>query len=149
MPRARATWRASSTASVPQQLPNRFVGSSASCRGQTRMVIPTTSHPRSTSRAAATDESTPPLIPTTIRSAITLLVSWISRRAPRIESPAARSRSRCAGELVPGAEQVGQALELVRCRVADLDLTLSLVADDPHAGHEALLQRFLERRQLD
>src|SRR5207245_2279584 len=55
-------------ASVPQQLPNRFVGSAVSCQGQTRMVMPTTSAPCSTSKAAATDESTPPLIPTTMRS---------------------------------------------------------------------------------
>src|SRR5262249_31057789 len=123
IPSARATCRASSTASLPQQLPKRCARSSAS-RGQTRMVTPMTSAPCSTSSAAATDESTPPLMPTTMRSAICF-------------------------SLVPRAEQLGQALELVRRRVADLDLTLSLVADDPHARHQAALQRFLERRELD
>src|SRR5438445_5983289 len=101
------------------------------------MVIPTTSHPCSTSRAAATDESTPPLMPTTIRSAI------VGVRDPLV----ARDLGR--GALVPCAEQVGQALELVRRRVADLDLTLSLVADDPDPRHQAALKRFLQRRQLD
>ena len=43
MPSARATARASSVASVPQQLPKRFVASVAACHGQTRMVMPTTS----------------------------------------------------------------------------------------------------------
>ena len=43
MPSLRATWRASSTASVPQQLPKRFVASDGSAHGQTRMVTPTTS----------------------------------------------------------------------------------------------------------
>src|SRR5262245_20517212 len=88
------------------------------------MVTPMTSAPCSTSSAAATDESTPPLMPTTMRSAI-----WFA--------------------LVPRAEQLGQPLELVRRRVADLDLTLSLVADNPHARHQAPLQRFLEGRELD
>src|SRR5882762_10743822 len=102
------------------------------------MVIPTTSRPCSTSSAAATDESTPPLMPTTIRSAISrggfaILVSRdLGRRA-----------------LVPRAEQVGQTLELVRRRVADLDLTLAFVADDPDARHQAALKRFLERCHLD
>ena len=43
--------------------------SAASCHGQTRIVTPTTSWPASVSSAAATEESTPPLIPTTMRSA--------------------------------------------------------------------------------
>src|SRR6516162_6584264 len=133
MPRARATWRASSTASVPQQLPNRFVGSSSSWRGQTRMVTPTTSHPCSTSRAAATDESTPPLMPTTMRSAMWLRV-WCLLRARA---------------LVPRAQHLGEPLELIGRRVADFDLTLSLAANDPHPRHQTLLEGLLERRQLD
>ena len=70
MPRRRATWRASSTVSGEQQLPKRRVASSDSRHGQTRSVTPTTSWPASTSSAAATDESTPPLMPTTMRSAM-------------------------------------------------------------------------------
>src|SRR5215470_5167892 len=120
MPSARATWRASSTASVPQQLPNRFVGASASCRGQTRMVIPTTSYPCSTSKAAATDESTPPLIPTMTRSA----------------------------NLDSSSEQTAQALELLGSRVCDLDPTAPIIPDDAHAGHQRPLQHVLEGGQL-
>src|SRR5262245_24023191 len=101
------------------------------------MVIPTTSQPSATSRAAATDESTPPLMPTTIRSAML-------RGGSRSCRAFGRSR-----DLVPHAEQVGQTLELLRRRVADLDLTLSLVADDSHARHQRALQRLLQRCQLD
>src|SRR3990170_26961 len=68
MPSVRATRRASSTASVPQHAPKRRSGSAGSRQGQTRIVTPTTSKPCSTRSAAATDESTPPLMPTTMRS---------------------------------------------------------------------------------
>ena len=70
MPSRRATCRASSTVAGEQQLPKRLAGSSLSCQGQTRSVMPTTSKPCSTSRAAATEESTPPERPTTMRSAM-------------------------------------------------------------------------------
>ena len=69
MPRRLATCRAPSAVSNEQQDPKRFAGSSGSFQGQTRKVTPTTSWPCSSNRAAATDESTPPLMPTTMRSA--------------------------------------------------------------------------------
>ena len=72
MPSWRATARAASTASGEQHEPKRWLPSSGSRQGQTRSVTPTTSKPCSTSSAAATDESTPPLRPTTRRSAIAL-----------------------------------------------------------------------------
>src|SRR5216110_2940394 len=120
MPRARATCRASSAASVPQQLPKRFVGSAGSDQGQTRMVTPTTSQPCATRHAAATEESTPPLIPTTIRSAIYRLPS----------------------------QQTAEPFELVGGRVRDLDAPLAIGADDRHTRHERPLQCGLERAEL-
>src|SRR5438128_10745324 len=88
MPSSRATRRASSTASLPQHEPNRRVGSSDSFQGHTRMVTPTTSTPRSTRSAAATDESTPPDIPTTTREDMTSTGSIIS--SPRTAGPQPR-----------------------------------------------------------
>src|SRR2546430_2317039 len=88
MPSSRATRRASSTASLPQHEPNRRVGSSDSSHGHTRMVTPTTSTPRSTRSAAATDESTPPDIPTTTREDMTATGSIID--SPRTAGPQPR-----------------------------------------------------------
>src|SRR5258705_2989502 len=119
MPRRSATRRASSTASLPQHEPNRETGSSP--RPHTRMVMPTASAPASTRRAAATEESTPPLMPTTMRS----LTGSVSR-----------------------AEQRGEPLELVGVGVGDLDAALALAADDAHTRHERALQGFLERGEL-
>src|SRR5262245_8931785 len=122
MPTRSATRRASSTASLPQQEPKRETGSSPWLRPHTRMVTPTASYPASTSSAAATEESTPPLMPTTMRCRLT------------------RSVSR--------ADQHGEPLELVGVGVADLDASQALAADDAHARHERALQAFLERGQL-
>src|SRR5215470_4707916 len=119
MPSAAATRRASSTASLPQQEPNREAVSSP--RPQTRMVMPTTLSPASTRRAAATEESTPPLMPTTMRS----LTGSVSR-----------------------AQQCGDALELLGVRVADLDAALSFATDDLHARHQRPLQRLFQRGEL-
>src|SRR5919204_3180923 len=120
MPRRSATRRASSTASLPQHEPNR--DSAPSPRPQTRMVMPTASCPASTRRAAAIDESTPPLIPTTMRCGLTPSVSR--------------------------DEQDREALELLAGRVRDLDATLALAADDPHPRHQGALQRVFERGEL-
>src|SRR5205823_8216475 len=62
--------------------------------------------------AAATDESTPPLMPTTIRS-LTLAVPSQDR---------------------------AEALELLGRRVRDFDAPAAIVADDRHARHERTLQ---------
>src|SRR5688572_10557960 len=97
MPSVRATRRASSTASLPQQAPKGFVASPPGAPGQTRIVTPMTSCPRSTSIAAATDESTPPDMPTTTRERSVIL------------SPRA------------GPHQLRQALELLGVGVRDLD----------------------------
>src|SRR6267142_6436089 len=118
MPRRSATRRASSTASLPQHEPKRDTGASPSLRPHTRMVTPTASYPASTSSAAATEESTPPLMPTTIRWALTGSVSR--------------------------TDQHGEPLELVGVGVRDLDAPLALAADDPHARHECALQPVLE-----
>src|SRR5205814_9100682 len=74
MPSSRATRRASSMASLPQHEPKRRAGSSDSFHGQTRMVTPKTSKPRSTRSAAATDESTPPDMPTPTRKDIDMTI---------------------------------------------------------------------------
>ncbi len=70
MPSRRATCRASSTVAGEQQLPNLRAASWGGCHGHTRSVMPTTSKPCSTRMAAATEESTPPDSPTTMRSAM-------------------------------------------------------------------------------
>src|SRR6267378_3190468 len=124
MPSSRATRRASSTASLPQHEPKRRAGSSDSVHGQTRMVTPITSKPRSTRSAAATDESTPPDMPTTMREDIDLMILGAS------------------------AQQFGEPLELLGVGVADLDRAGALAAADPHARHERALQRRLDGRQL-
>ena len=113
MPSAPATRRASSTASVPQHEPNRAEASVASCHGHTRIVTPTTSWPASVRSAAATEESTPPLIPTTMRSA--------------------------GMESVSRAKQSRDALELLGIRVGDLDPALSLAPDDADPRHQGSL----------
>src|SRR4029077_7486367 len=102
------------------------------------MVMPTTSWPCSTSSAAATEESTPPLMPTTMRSLIDLPVraSFRALFGPFV----------CSS--VPRAEQLGETLGLDRRRARDRDLPPALVADDAHARHQSALERFLERRQL-
>src|SRR5687767_9397982 len=123
MPIVRATRRASSEASVPQQEPKRGAPS-ASGRVHTFMVTPTTSKPCSTSSAAATDESTPPDMPTTMRSRVALMAS------------------------VSLGEQGGQALELLGIGVDDLDLAALVGAGDAHARHERALQPVLERGEL-
>ncbi len=64
MPSLWQTARASITACGPQHLSS--TRDTQSC-GHSLSVMPTTSYPCSTSNAAAADESTPPLIPTTTR----------------------------------------------------------------------------------
>jgi hypothetical protein len=66
MPSWRATARAPDAVAGEQQAPNRAASFSGAAHGAVRSVIPTTLHPASTSRAAATELSTPPLIPTTV-----------------------------------------------------------------------------------
>src|SRR5258706_11150965 len=128
MPSVRAPSRASPADSIEQQLPKRLPGSSPSRHGQTRSVTPTTSYPCSTSNAAATDESTPPLIPTTIRSMAIDLTATSSRAA--------------------GAEELGDAFELVGRGVDDLDLPSAFVAADHDPRHQGALERLLERGHL-
>src|SRR5437773_1920758 len=144
MPSSRATRRASSTASLPQHEPNRRVGSSDSFHGHTRMVTPTTSTPRSTRSAAATDESTPPDIPTTTREDMTATGSIIN--SPRTAGPQPRDVLRLV--LRPRAEQFGEALELVGIGIRDLDRAEPLAAADADARHERALERRLDGRQL-
>src|SRR4029450_7035820 len=122
MPSALATRRASSTASVPQHEPKRAEASAASCHGQTRIVTPTTSWPASVSSAAATEEATPPLIPTTMRSADM--------------------------ESVSRAKQSREAFELLGVGVDDLDGPLALAAHDADTRHERSLQCVLDGGQL-
>src|SRR5882672_8995491 len=122
----RATARASSEASVPQHDPNRSTASSDRRAAHTRIVTPTASCPCSTSSAAATDESTPPLMPTTTRS-ITVSPSWASMS--RFEQP-------------------GKPLELVRRRVGDLDRAAPPVAAKSDARHERAGEPILERDEL-
>src|SRR5258705_2199533 len=123
MPRVAATRRASSTASVPQHEPKRAGASVASCHGHTRIVTPTTSWPASVRSAAATEESTPPLIPTTIRSA--------------------------GMESVSRAKQSRNTLELFGVRIGDFDPALPLAPDDADPRHQRALQRILDGGQID
>src|SRR5213593_1920787 len=155
MPSSRATRRASSTASLPQHEPKRRAGSSDSFHGQTRMVTPITSTPRSTRSAAATDESTPPDIPTTIRGRMSFDYRLASNGrgsitgSPRLRlrlGPRPRDVLRLA--LPPRAEQFREALELLGVRIRDLDRADALAAADPYARHERALQRRLHRGQL-
>src|SRR2546428_9229371 len=127
MPSARATRRASSTASLPQHEPNRRAGSSDSFHGQTRMVTPITSKPRSTRSAAATEESTPPDMPTTMREDMTLII--LGPPAPRLPHGLAR-------RLRARAQRFGEPLELARVLVGHLDGAGALAAPDAHARHE-------------
>ena len=62
----RATWRAAAAVPAEQQAPNRCAASVGSSQGAVRRVTPTTSCPASRRRAAATELSTPPLMPTTM-----------------------------------------------------------------------------------
>src|SRR6266850_8357826 len=157
MPSSRATRRASSTASLPQHEPNRRAGSSDSFHGHTRMVTPTTSTPRSTRSAAATEESTPPDMPTTMREAMTSMGLIIS--SPRTAGIRSQARLACSCgshrgpatfwlALHPRAEQFGEALELVGVGVRDLDRAEPLAAADADARHERALERLLDGRQL-
>src|SRR3972149_61911 len=160
MPSARAARRAPSTASVPQQAPKRRSGAAGSPQRQTRIVTPTTSKPCSTRSAAATDESTPPLMPTTMRSPTPSLSAPLAFARPGVSldrpargparppPPPPRPEGGSASTSVSRAEQVGEALELVGRRVHDLDLAAALVARDPHARHERALERLLERAEL-
>jgi hypothetical protein len=91
MPSRRATWRASSTVAGEQQLPKRWAPSWDGCHGHTRSVMPTTSKPCSTRTAAATEESTPPESPTTMRGAMTRVYATYPRRP--VISSVRRSRS--------------------------------------------------------
>src|SRR6266850_1716662 len=123
MPRARATSRASPADSAEQQLPNRFTGSVDSRHGQTRSVTPTTSYPPSTSSAAATDESTPPLMPTTMRCMPAILPS-------------------------PLRQKLRESLQLFGVGVGDFDLASPAVSGDRDAGQERALEGLLQRGQL-
>src|SRR4029079_5966738 len=96
----------------------------------TRSVTPTTSWPCSTSSAAATDESTPPLIPTTMPTA--MATTNLSRRR-------ALARSR---------DQLVEPVELLARGVRDLDATRALVADDAHARAQCDPERALDRGEL-
>src|SRR6266542_5189429 len=127
MPSRRATWRASSTVSGEQQLPNRAVRSSGSRHGHTRSVMPTTSWPCSTSRAAATEESTPPLIPTTTRSAMSGSLPALAARA---------------------GDELGQAVQLFARGVGDLDPARALGPDQPHPRGERRAERVLHGGQV-
>src|SRR5262245_2504785 len=118
MPSRRATARASPAVSAEQQLPKRRDGSALSSHGGKRSVTPITSYPCATSNAAATEESTPPLMPTTMRS------------------------------LTLHSEKLGQSLQLVGRRVADLDPTVLRPTDDPNPGHDRALDRFLQGLDL-
>src|SRR4029077_21248721 len=122
MPRRRATARASSTVSGEQQLPNLRVASSGSRHGHTRSVTPITSKPCSTRSAAATEESTPPLRPTTIRSVIR---SSTSRR-----------------------DELGEAIELLARGVNDLDPPGALGSHESHPGRERDAERIFDRGQI-
>src|SRR6266404_8828205 len=124
MPRRRATARASATVSGEQQLPNFRVDSSGSRHGHTRSVTPITSTPCSTRSAAATDESTPPLMPTTMRS---FMRSILARRR---------------------RDQLGQPIQFLAGGVADLDAPGALAADDAHPRGERHAQRVFDRGQL-
>src|SRR5712691_493998 len=123
MPRTRATSRASPADSAEQQLPNRLAGSADSRHGHTRRVTPTTSYPCSTSRAAATEESTPPLMPTTMRCMTAILPLRLSQK-------------------------LREAVQLFGVRVGDFDFAPPAVADDGDAGLQRALERLLERGQL-
>src|SRR5256885_9701504 len=120
MPSSRATRRASSTASLPQHEPKRRAGSSDSFHGQTRMVTPITSKPRSTRSAAATDESTPPDMPTTMREDIGLMI------------------------LGATAQQFGEPLELLGVGVADLDRAGALGDAEPPPRNDAAMHSGLD-----
>src|SRR5712691_8130657 len=123
MPRTRATSRASPADSAEQQLPNRLAGSADSRHGHTRRVTPTTSYPCSTSRAAATEESTPPLMPTTMRCMTAILP-------------------------LPQRQKLREAFQLFGVRVGDFDFAPPTVADDDDAGLQRALEGLLERGQL-
>src|SRR5580765_7051859 len=112
MPSLRATWRASSTLSGEQQLPNLAARLSGSRQGHTRRVTPMTSTPCSTMRAAATDESTPPLIPATIRS---FTESTLRESGPTVPSQHLR--------LLPARphDQLDESIELFSRVVRHLD----------------------------
>src|SRR5882724_13388952 len=119
------------------------------------MVTPTTSTPRSTRSAAATEESTPPDMPTTMREAMTSMGLIIS--SPRTAGFDHRLACRGGSHRGPAtfrlalparAEQFGEALELVGVGVRDLDGAEPLAAADADARHERALERLLDGRQL-
>src|SRR5262245_37888855 len=130
MPSRDATRRASSTVAGEQQLPKRVLASCASAHGHTRSVTPTTSKPCSTRRAAATDESTPPLSPTTIRSAT-------SGPLGVAETLGAHRR-----------DELGQPIQLLARGVRDLDAPGAIVADEPDSRRQSRAQRVLDGGKL-
>ena len=135
MARRRATWRASSTVSGEQQLPNRRTPASASaagsCHGQTRSVTPTTSWPCST-RSAAPPRSR------RRRSS--------RRRSARESSDRFRALRSTRRATCPRSDRAGGRGPRARCRRSRS--AVALVADEAHARRELLAQRVLQRRQL-
>src|SRR5579872_4891611 len=107
MPRRCATARASAISSTPQHC-RRPTGAFGSPSVQSRIVTPMTSRPCSTSSAAATDESTPPLIPTmtraTRRPLLALLYSAYTARSrisrPKVYAEAALDSPEIAERLI-------------------------------------------------
>src|SRR5262245_62795341 len=130
MPSCCATARAPSTDSVEQHEPKRRLASSGSRQGQTRSVTPTTSKPCSTSSAAATEESTPPLMPTITRS--------FNAKPPARPSPVS----------APRRQDLGEAVEVLGGCVGDLDAAVTLVAHESHPRGQRLAERVLERGEL-
>src|SRR4030095_15950026 len=91
---------------------------------------PTTSKPCSTSSAAATEESTPPLMPTITRS--------FNAGAPALPSPGS----------APRRQDLGDAVEVLGRRIGDLDAAVAFIAHEPHSRGQRLAKRVLERGEL-
>src|SRR5215831_9952727 len=142
MPSRRATRRASSTVLGEQQLPKRDVGSDASRHGQTRRVTPIASIPSSTRSAAATEESTPPLIPTTTRSGVTALISLCIHASSQLRADA------LADVLRPSPELLEQTLQFVAADIRDLDPATGLAADESDPCREPSPQGLLGSDQI-
>src|SRR5580765_7558180 len=143
MPSRRATWRASSTLSGEQQLPNLAARFSGSRQGHTRRVTPITSTSCSTRSAAATDESTPPLMPTTIRSvmdslyAISGLLDLNSGDGHRRHLLRARPH-----------DQLDESFQLLSGVIGHLDAPRALVADEAHPRGQRRAKRVFDRTDL-
>src|SRR5260370_14547050 len=82
-------------------------------------------------------------MPTTIRSIAIDLTDLVTR--PGWPGPTL-SKETSSG--AAGAEEIGDAFELVGRGVDDLDLTPALVATDHDPRHQGALERLLERGQL-